>query len=261
MAYSALAEKQYDNIVQFSVVMGTKDIKPKSPKARENHSGGRVAGQSSEVYAFRTEEEIKDMIDMYNKHIEEATDAHHRQIAARNKLLFVVGINVGLRASDLATLKWSFFLDSTADGKYKFKEFYVLQPKKTRKTKKFVKLFFNNTVKKAIVEYLNEYPTDNLDEYLFASREGGAISTKTLYRAVKNTAKEVGIKQNIGSHSLRKSWAFHVWRNAKDKDRALVMLMRCFNHSSTAVTMRYIGIMDDEIKDVYESVELGFDFI
>lgn len=261
MAYSALAEKQYDNIVPFSVIMGTKDIKPKSPKARENHSGGRVAGQSSEVYAFRTEEEIKDMIDMYNKHIEEAPDAHHRQIAARNKLLFVVGINVGLRASDLATLKWSFFLDSTADGKYKFKDFYVLQPKKTRKTKKFVKLFFNNTVKKAIVEYLNEYPTDNLDEYLFASREGGAISTKTLYRAVKNTAKEVGIKQNIGSHSLRKSWAFHVWRNAKDKDRALVMLMRCFNHSSTAVTMRYIGIMDDEIKDVYESVELGFDFI
>lgn len=261
MAYSALAEKQYDNIIPFSVIMGTKDIKPKSPKARENHSGGRVAGQSSEVYAFRTEEEIKDMIDMYNKHIEEAPDAHHRQIAARNKLLFVVGINVGLRASDLATLKWSFFLDSTADGKYRFKDFYVLQPKKTRKTKKFVKLFFNNTVKKAIVEYLNEYPTDNLDEYLFASREGGAISTKTLYRAVKNTAKEVGIKQNIGSHSLRKSWAFHVWRNAKDKDRALVMLMRCFNHSSTAVTMRYIGIMDDEIKDVYESVELGFDFI
>ena len=261
MAYSALAEKQYDNIVPFSVIMGTKDIKPKRPKARENHSGGRVAGQSSEVYAFRTEEEIKDMIDMYNKHIAEATDAHHRQIAARNKLLFVVGINVGLRASDLATLKWSFFLDSTADGKYKFKDFYVLQPKKTRKTKKFVKLFFNNTVKKAIVEYLNEYPTDNLDEYLFASREGGAISTKTLYRAVKNTAKEVGIKQNIGSHSLRKSWAFHVWRNAKDKDRVLVMLMRCFNHSSTAVTMRYIGIMDDEIKDVYESVELGFDFI
>lgn len=261
MAYSALAEKQYDNIVPFSIVMGTKDVKPKSPKARENHGGGRVAGQSSEVYAFRTEEEIKDMIDMYNKHIEEAADAHHRQIAARNKLLFVVGINVGLRASDLATLKWSFFLDSTADGKYKFKDFYVLQPKKTRKTKKFVKLFFNNTVKKAIVEYLNEYPTDNLDEYLFASREGGAISTKTLYRAVKNTAKEVGIKQNIGSHSLRKSWAFHVWRNAKDKDRALVMLMRCFNHSSTAVTMRYIGIMDDEIKDVYESVELGFDFI
>lgn len=261
MAYSALAEKQYDNIVPFSIVMGTKDVKPKSPKARENHGGGRVAGQSSEVYAFRTEEEIKDMIDMYNKHIEEAPDEHHRQIAARNKLLFVVGINVGLRASDLATLKWSFFLDSTADGKYRFKDFYVLQPKKTRKTKKFVKLFFNNTVKKAIVEYLNGYPTDNLDEYLFASREGGAISTKTLYRAVKNTAKEVGIKQNIGSHSLRKSWAFHVWRNAKDKDRALVMLMRCFNHSSTAVTMRYIGIMDDEIKDVYESVELGFDFI
>lgn len=255
-------EKQQNNIIPFSIVMGTKDTKPKSPKARDNSGGLKPAGVSSEVYAFRTDEEIKAMIDVFDKHINEATDEHRRQIASRNKLLFVVGINVGLRASDLITLKWNFFLDSVEDGEYKFKDFYTLQPKKTRKQKKFVKLFFNNTVKKIIVDYLNEFPTDNLYEYMFKSREGdGAIAATTLWRIVKNAAKEAGINQNIGSHSLRKTWGRFCFENAEDKTRALVLLQKAFNHSSQDVTLHYLGLLDDDIQDMYESVNIGYDFI
>lgn len=255
-------EKQQNNIIPFSIVMGTKDAKPKSPKARDNSGGLKPAGVSSEVYAFRTDEEIKSMIDVFDKHINEATDEHHRQLASRNKLLFVIGINVGLRASDLITLKWSFFLDCVKDGEYKFKDFYTLQPKKTRKQKKFVKLFFNNTVKKVIVDYLNEFPTDNLNEYMFKSREGdGTIAATTLWRIVKNAAKEAGINQNIGSHSLRKTWGRFCFENAEDKTRALVLLQKAFNHSSQDVTLHYLGLLDDDIQDMYESVNIGYDFI
>lgn len=255
-------EKQQSNIIPFSIVMGTKDVKPKSPKARDNSGGLKPSGVSSEVYAFRTDEEIKAMIDVFDKHINEATDEHHRQIASRNKLLFVVGINVGLRASDLITLKWNFFLDSIEDDEYKFKDFYTLQPKKTRKQKKFVKLFFNNTIKKVIVDYLNEFPTDNLNEYMFKSREGdGAIAATTIWRIIKNTAKEAGLTNQYGSHSLRKTFGFRAWHDAEDKDKALVILSCVFNHSSVATTRKYIGIMDDEIKGVFDSIELGYDFI
>ena len=255
-------EKQQNNIIPFSVVFGTKDVKPKSPKARDNSGGLKPAGVSSEVYAFRTDEEIKAMIDVFDKHINEAADEHHRQLASRNKLLFIVGINVGLRASDLITLKWSFFLDSVEDGEYKFKDFYTLQPKKTRKQKKFVKLFFNNTVKKVIVEYLNEFPVDNLDEYMFKSREGeGAIAATTLWRIIKNAAKEAGINQNIGSHSLRKTWGRFCFEQAEDKTRALVLLQKAFNHSSQEVTLHYLGLLDEDIQDMYENVNIGYDFI
>lgn len=255
-------EKQQNNIIPFSIVMGTKDARPKSPKARDNSGGLKPAGVSSEVYAFRTDEEIKAMIDVFDKHINEAADEHHRQIASRNKLLFVVGINVGLRASDLITLKWNFFLDGIEDGEYKFKDFYTLQPKKTRKQKKFVKLFFNNTVKKVIVDYLNEFPTDNLNEYMFKSREGdGAIAATTLWRIVKNAAKEAGINQNIGSHSLRKTWGRFCFEQAEDKTRALVLLQKAFNHSSQEVTLHYLGLLDEDIQDMYENVNIGYDFI
>ena len=255
-------EKQQNNIIPFSVIIGTKDVKHKSPKARDNSGGLKPAGVSSEVYAFRTDEEIKSMIDVFDKHINEAADEHHRQLASRNKLLFVIGINVGLRASDLITLKWSFFLDSVKDGEYKFKDFYTLQPKKTRKQKKFVNLFFNNTVKKVVVEHLNEFPVDNLNEYMFKSREGdGAIAATTLWRIVKNAAKEAGINQNIGSHSLRKTWGRFCFEQAEDKTRALVLLQKAFNHSSQEVTLHYLGLLDEDIQDMYENVNIGYDFI
>lgn len=221
----------------------------------------KVSGKDSEVYAFRTKEEISDMLKVFDKHIEEATNDNQKQIAQRNKLLFIIGMNVGIRGSDLRTLKWSFFFDRQ-NGELKFKNFYVLQPMKQRKQKKFVKLFFNQTVKTAINNYIAEYPIENLDSYLFSSRKGNEpITVKALWRIIKDAAIEAGIQQNIGSHSLRKSFGFWCWHQAEDKNKALVILQQIFNHSSTQVTARYIGILDDEIEDMFNSIELGLDMI
>ena len=222
-----------------------------------NISRSSQAGISCEVYAFTTEEEIKAMIDVFNKHIEES-DGVPKQIAYRNKMLFLIGLNVGLRASDIRKLKWNFFLND--DGS--FKDFYSLQPKKQRKYGKFVKLYFNQTVKKAITDYLNKYPIDNMNDYLFKSRKGDdAISENALWRIIKTAAAEAGINKNIGSHSLRKSFGYHVWHNAEDKNKALVTLQMIFNHSSSVVTAKYIGITNNEMSDMFNSINLGLEFI
>ena len=143
-----------------------------------------------------------------------------------------------------------------------FKKFYSLQPKKTKKTGKFVKLYFNEAVKKAITSYIEDYPVEDLNEYLFKSREGeGHITTIHLGRIVKNTAVKAGIDRNINSHSLRKTFGYHVWHNSKDKEKSLVMLMTIFNHSSVAMTKKYIGILNEEIEDVFNSLNLGLDFL
>ena len=131
---------------------------------------------------------------------------------------------------------------------------------KQRKQKKFVKLFFNDAVKNAINSYIEKYPIDNLDDYLFTSRKGDEpIEVSSLCRIVKSTAVEAGIEQNIGSHSLRKTFGFWCWHNSEDKNKALVILQQIFNHSSTQVTSRYIGILDDEIEDMFYSINLGLD--
>lgn len=218
----------------------------------------KVSGVSSEVYAFTSEEEIKAMIDVFDKRIENAPDENKRMIASRNKMLFLIGINLGIRASDLCGLKYNFFINN--DGT--FKEHYSLKPKKTKKTNKFVKLYFNQTVVKAITNYIEEYPIQDMNEYLFKSRKGdGAISEKGLWKIIVDAAAEAGIEKNVGSHTLRKTFGYHIWHNAKDKEKALVMLMAIYNHSSVATTKKYIGIMDEEIEDVFNSLNLGLDFL
>lgn len=252
---------QTDNVITLSLIDGKL---AKKPEVRYNKDGSidkrhsnRVSGVSSTVYPFNLEE-IKTVISVLNKRIDDATNDNQRQIACRNKMLFVIGVNVGLRASDLMQLRWSYFYKNDMT----FKEFYVLQPKKTRKTGKFVKIFFNQTVKKAIENYVNEYPIDDLDNYLFKSRKGdNPITEKGLWKIIVDVAEDAEIEKNVGSHSLRKTWARNIYDNAKDKGEALVMLQECLRHSDSLTTLRYISIMDEEKKDMYESIELGLDLI
>ena len=217
----------------------------------------KAAGVSSEVYPLTSKEEIEAMINVFNNRIENAPDEDKRWIAARNKMLFLIGINLGIRASDLCDLKYSFFMNE--DGN--FKEYHKLQPKKTKKYGKFVPLYFNESVKKAITEYIEQYPIQDMDEYLFKSRKGGAITERALWKIVVDSAIDAGIEKNVGSHTLRKTFGYHIWHNAKDKEKALVMSMTIFNHSSVATTKKYIGIMDEEIEDVFNGLNLGLDFL
>lgn len=256
----ALPAIEQKKVVPFKVIDGKTTDKKKynlDGSIKRTHSN-KVAGESSEVFAFRTEEEIKAMIDVFDKHIADAPDEEKEKIACRNKLLFLIGMNVGIRASDLRTLKWSFFYND--DGT--FKESYRIQPEKQRKQHKFITMYFNATVKKAIENYVSEYPIEDINSYLFPSRKGTeAICVSSLWRIIKEAAFEAGISQNIGSHSLRKSWGFWCWHKAEDKNKALVILQMCFNHSSTQTTARYIGITDNEISDMYNSIDLGLAFI
>ena len=250
-----------NNIIRISVIDGKlqkqKDFRLNKDGSIDKRHSNKVAGVSSEVYPFTTEAEIKSMIDVFDKRIEEAPDKDKKWIAHRNKMLFLIGINLGIRASDLCNLKYSFFMND--DGT--FKEHYSLKPKKTRKTNKFVKLYFNQTVKKAITNYIDEYNVDNLDEYLFKSRKGGAITEKSLWKIIVDAANDAGLEGNYGSHTLRKTFGFWVYHNAEDKNNALVILQTIFNHSSPAITSRYIGLTDNEISDVFNTLNLGDEFI
>ncbi len=256
-----IRKQETNNVITLSIVNGKL---AKKPEVRYNKDGSidkrhsnRVSGVSSTVYPF-TVEEIKAIINVLNDRINEATNDNQKQIACRNKMLFLIGVNVGLRASDLMQLRWSYFYESDMT----FKKSYVLQPKKQKKTGKFVEIFFNKTVKKAIENYVNDYPIEDLDGYLFKSRKGdNPITEKGLWKIVVDVAADAGIDKNVGSHSLRKTWARNIYDNAEDKSGALVMLQECLRHSDSLTTLRYISIMDEEKKDMYESIELGLDLI
>lgn len=257
-----IRKENTDNVIMLSVINGKLSKKPevkynKDGSVNKSHSN-KIAGVSSEVYPFTSEEEIKSIINVFNKRINEASNENKRMIARRDKMMFLIGINLGIRASDLCSLRYSFFMED--DGS--FKDFYSLQPKKTRKQKKFVKLYFNDVVKKAISDYIKEYPVKDINGYIFKSRKGdGPITEKSLWRIIVEVTAEAGINKNVGSHTLRKTFGRFVWHNAEDKNKSLVILQTIFNHSSQSVTAKYIGLTDNEVSDVFNELNLGLDFI
>ena len=228
----------------------------------DNDKYDNKAGKSSEVFAFRTDEEIKAMIDVFDKYIEMAENNNQRMIACRNKMLFIIGINVGVRASDLRLLTWDFFFEKIVDNTLRFRDGYSLRPKKTSKHNKYVQLKFNDAVKKVIKWYVEMYPIDDVKDYVFKSRKGDdAISVRSMWRMIKSAAKEAGITQNIGTHSLRKSFCRRLYDNAPDKSKALVVLQKILNHSSSLTTLNYIGITSDDMDDAFDNINIGIDWI
>lgn len=168
----------------------------------------------------------------------------------RDYMLFVVGINVGLRAGDLLGLK---IKDVMEDNK--IVDSVTIIEEKTNKRRVFE---LNKSAKEAINLYISTLKEIDTDSYLFKSRKGTeSLTVESAHKIIKTTLKELNIKGNYGTHSLRKTFAYHCYiNNIKDNPTIINTLQRMLNHSSNAVTLRYIGITKEVITDVYNSLNL-----
>ncbi|WP_130808278.1 tyrosine-type recombinase/integrase [Senegalia massiliensis] len=165
----------------------------------------------------------------------------------RDYTMFVLGINIALRISDLLNLKWS---DVLKENKRSFKEVNLIE----KKTKKERKIKLNKTSQKALRELLNNSDTLSMDDYIFKSREGNnkPLTRQQALNILKNGAKVVGIEDNVGTHTLRKTWGYHAWKNGFNP----ALIMENLNHSNLNVTKRYLGIRQDDINDLYDSLNI-----
>lgn len=157
----------------------------------------------------------------------------------RDYLFFEVGINTGLRVSDILKLKVS-----DIKGKY----YIELKEQKTGKLKKFRM----NSVLRAELE--NYIVTKNDDNYLFESlrTSGNPLERTRAYCILNRAAKVAGLKMKIGTHTMRKTFGFHFYQQTKD----IALLQVLFNHSSPSVTLRYIGINQNILDNAMEKFVL-----
>ena len=174
----------------------------------------------------------------------EAMKAYLKGKNLRNYLLFVLGLNTGLRISDLLELKYSDIFTENNN----FREHLTIKEEKTEKTKK-IKL--NNAARKSLKEYMSVYYLTGND-YLFKSKKGGRITRVQAYRILTEAAKTVGI-EDFGTHSLRKTWGYWTYSASRYN---IGLIMDMFNHSSPAITLRYVGINQDQKDELYSMVQL-----
>jgi integrase len=155
----------------------------------------------------------------------------------RNWFLFVLGINTGLRISDILKLKVK---------DVKGKSHIMIYEQKTGKYKRF-------KINRELRQHILSYTADMDDEdYLFRSfRSQFPIKRVQAYKILNRVAKKIGISE-IGTHTLRKTFGYHFYQRTKD----VALLQEIFNHSSPSVTLRYIGINQDIIDKAVDDFSL-----
>lgn len=164
--------------------------------------------------------------------------------SSRDYLLFVMGINTGLRISDLLQLKIE---NISLEGRV-LDRIYLCE----EKTGKTNRIGLNKVCQDALRDYLHETGL-KFKQYLFKSIRGEhPIDRIQAYRVINNAAKAVGLNYRIGTHTLRKTFGYH----ARQKGVPIELLQKVFNHSTPSITMRYIGITQDEINQVYYNLNL-----
>lgn len=167
-----------------------------------------------------------------------------KKSSQRDLLLFVFGINTGIRVHELLFLK----ISDVWDGE-RVKEFLYLKDADREEEKPY---YLNDRIQRELKNYLGQIEFKESD-YLFKSRKNDQpITRQQAYRIINSAAKEVGITEKIGTHTLRKTFGYHAYR----KGIAISLLMEIYHHHSSSETLRYLGIDKSEKRLVKVDVNL-----
>lgn len=169
------------------------------------------------VQPIRDKEKVREIIEYFEEKSE------------RNMVMFMMGIYTGLRISDILKLRVKQVRNTSH---------ITIHEQKTQKTKRF---YVVAPLRRTLDKYIDG-KKDN--EYLFKSREGRnkPITRVRAYEILREAAREVGLKE-IGTHTMRKTFGYHIYQGEKD----VAMLQDIFNHSSSYITLKYIGVNQDAI--------------
>lgn len=179
----------------------------------------------------------------------------------RDNMLFIVGINFGLRISDLLQLRFIQLINEDLT----FKTTFPILEKKTRNTRKVQRnryISINDAVMDAVVLYLQNNKC-KLDDYMFrsesnrGSNQNKPMSRMTADRILKEIGESLHLENKMATHTLRKTFAYHQMVMSNNDPRKLLLLQKIFGHSTAAQTLDYIGITGEEIEDAYMKLNLG----
>lgn len=250
------------SIIPFPMAKDTIDVSALRRAPQSRSASGLISPAKEsvavEIVPDHTAEPIKSMQDIIR-----VTTYLKEKGRFRDNMFFIVGINFGLRISDLSRLRFSDLINPD----FTFKESFPVFEKKTRNTRKRKKnryVSINDAVIEAVTLYLANTPGVSLSDYLFRSESnhGGNVNAPmnktSFHRILKNIAEEVGLTCQISTHSLRKTFGYWIMVKGNNDPRTLLLLQKIFGHSTAAQTLTYIGITEDEVHDAYMNLNIGY---
>ena len=149
----------------------------------------------------------------------------------RDKAIILIGLRMGLRASDIVKIKYS-------DISWEQKTLSIKQ----QKTGKFLKLPIPTEVGNALCRYIIQGRSDALSEYIF-------ISHRVLYKRLHPSACGKALKnalpgKSIGFHVTRKTFASRMLVNNVVASR----ITETLGHASNSSVMPYLSTNNDNMR-------------
>ena len=155
--------------------------------------------------------------------------------------LFTFGINTAYRAGEILSLKVHQVDYLEAGDRLEIKQ---------SKTGKYRPVTVNKIVVDTIDNWLKVHPDISPDAPLFPSKKTGkTLTVAAVHKMVKRWCREVGLKGNYGSHTMRKTWGYH---QRIQNNQPIPLLMAAYGHATQAQTLAYLCIQEAEIQDLYE---------
>ena len=157
-------------------------------------------------------------------------------------LLIALGCFTGLRISDILSLRWKQILDTS--------EFTVTE----KKTGKQRTIRLNPQLQQHIRECYQQIKPLGINAPVLVSQKGTVFTVQRINIILKEVKRKYRLHiGNFSCHSLRKTFGRQVYNmNSENSELALVKLMELFNHSSVAITKRYLGLRQEELLNTYD---------
>ena len=157
-------------------------------------------------------------------------------------LLIALGCFTGLRISDILALRWEQILST--------EEFTIIE----KKTGKKRVLRLNSQLQQHIQECYEHIQPIGMKAPILVSQKGTVFTIQRINVILKEIKRKYRLKvKNFSCHSFRKTFGRQVYNmNSENSELALVKLMELFNHSSLAITKRYLGLRQEEILETYD---------
>lgn len=170
------------------------------------------------VEAFKDVNEIRKIKDYLRDH------------SGRDYLLFVLGINTGMKINEILEITVASVLDDNG----KIKEFY----EHCDENEELTQVYLNQKVRTALQEYLKDSKVLE-GQFLFLSpKTKKPITRQQAHRIIHDAVESAGLIGKYGASSMRKTFGYHAYKQGV----SLALIQKHYHHSSPSETLKYIGI-------------------
>lgn len=149
------------------------------------------------------------------------------------------------RASDVLKFKWADILGKSSVD---------VTEQKTQKTRRIP---LNPSVQQKFKELYELMGRPDKKDYIFSNGNGDKPLT---IQRVNQVLKEFKFKykldiHNFSTHTFRKTFGRYVYDQHNHSAESLLLLNKIFKHTSINITKTYIGITQEEIQSIFDSIQ------